>query len=290
MTERLAVGTAQFGMPYGIANRTGQISSAEICNTLKVARAGGICTLDTAAGYGASELALGEAGVSDWDVVTKISALPEGTQDVSEWIHDQIQASLKRLRLGRVHGLMLHHSQDLLSRHGERIFASLQDLKGKHLVKKIGYSVYAPEELENLWANFPPDIVQIPFNVFDRRMKFSGWLEKMHAASVEIHSRSSFLQGLLLMDDHLRPAKFGRWNGLWDKWRDWLNECNLTPLQGALACVRSEPEIDRFVVGVDSAAHLKEILEACLVPAQLVPESLSIDDERLINPFRWSEL
>lgn len=79
-SRRLALGTAQFGMRYGVANRVGQVPAGEARRILERARTAGMDTLDTAAAYGASETLLGSVGVADWIVVTKLPPCPRGAR------------------------------------------------------------------------------------------------------------------------------------------------------------------------------------------------------------------
>jgi len=290
VSSRLALGTVQFGLPYGVANQGGQVSEQEVHNILRLARQSGMNTLDTAAGYGVSEQVLGTIGVEDWRVITKVPPLPENCGDVSRWIHDVVTESLEKLRFSKLNGLLLHRPLELLQPSGKAIYRQLVSLKEEGLVEKIGFSVYSPNDLDALWDDFRPDLVQVPFNAFDRRIETSGWLQKMHQAKVEIHSRSVFLQGLLLMDDKARPEKFNRWDDLWCNWQGWLNENDLSPLQGALAFVKSQVEIDRIVVGVDSSLQLEEILAAAQVPTHRASDNLASEDTNLIDPSQWNSL
>ena len=290
MQNRLALGTVQFGLPYGIANQTGQIDWQEARRILSVARAAGIDTLDTAIAYGASEQVLGQIGVSDWRVITKLPAIPDHCHDPQAWIRDSLQASLERLRIERVAGLLLHRPMQLLDSIGPAIYQSLVDLKRQGLAGKIGYSLYSPEELDALWARYPVDLVQAPFNVLDRRFQTSGWLAKLRAARAEIHVRSIFLQGLLLMHPAARPAKFHAWATAWQEWDRWLAVQQLTPLQACIGFAMAQPELFRIVVGVDSVEQLHEILAAAEVGPVTPPASLTIEDENLTNPSRWTSL
>jgi Predicted oxidoreductases (related to aryl-alcohol dehydrogenases) len=161
-------------------------------------------------------------------------------------------------------------------------------MRDQGLVDKIGISVYGPEELEALCARFSFDLVQSPFSVIDRRLVDSGWLARLRKQGVEIHVRSLFLQGLLLMEPGRRPDAFERWHSLWDRWHGWLNEESVTPLQACLSFALSEPRIDRVVVGVDSLRQLQAILtnaDAIVTPP---PTDLRSSDLDLINPSRWS--
>lgn len=287
---RLALGTVQFGLPYGVANKSGQVSRAEAKLMLRLAFENGIDTLDTAMAYGESEKYLGEIGVETFKVVTKLPGMPNGCLDINNWIKEQVSSSLVRLGVGQIYGLLLHKSEDLLGPNGCELYRALDSLKEKGLVKKIGISIYSPNELEALKNDFSFDLVQAPFNLIDQRLLHSGWMQKLKDNGVEIHTRSVFLQGLLLMKEIDIPPKFSPWKYLWKKWHEWLAENNISALQSALAFSLSFPEISRVVVGADSHHQLMEIINATsnLLNADL-PYLLSTDED-LINPANWYKL
>jgi aryl-alcohol dehydrogenase-like predicted oxidoreductase len=282
------LGTAQFGLPYGVANDTGQVGRDEARAILACARDGGIDTLDTAMAYGDSELRLGEAGVERWQVISKLAAIPPSCPDVAAWVHESVRGSLARLGIPRLSGLLLHRPQELLGDHGQILYRALGAVKEQGLVAKIGVSIYGPEELDALSPYFRFDLVQAPFNIVDRRMATSGWLKKLHESGAEVHIRSAFLQGLLLMDEARRPAFFQRWQPLWREWHRWLAEQALTPLQACLGFVLAQPEVDRVVLGIDSIEHLRGILAIAGAPAAAPPITLASQDPDLVNPARWS--
>ena len=111
---KLALGTVQFGLNYGIANLAGQVGLTEAQAILSHARKCGLDTLDTAVNYGDSEQRLGEIGVTDWQVISKLPALPEQCDDVATSVRNQVQASLERLRNTKLQGLLLHRPEQLL--------------------------------------------------------------------------------------------------------------------------------------------------------------------------------
>ncbi len=211
MSNRLALGTVQFGLPYGIANQTGQISRDEAAAILNHAWAMGLDTLDTAIAYGGSEARLGEIGVKQWRVISKLPAVPESVTDVAAWVENSVNGSLERLNIPMLRGLLLHCSRQLLGVRGDTLYRALAAIKDEGKVEKIGVSIYGPEELDALWPHYQFDLVQAPFNVIDRRLATSGWLKRLHQAGIEVHVRSVFLQGLLLMDTANRPVSFNRW-------------------------------------------------------------------------------
>ena len=212
----LSLGTAQFGLPYGVANQRGQISLDDARAILRCAESAGIDTLDTAIAYGDSEDRLGEIGVASWQVISKLPGIPEDCTDVATWVSHAVEASLCRLGISQLRVLLLHCPAQLLSEQGEVLYAALAQQKRNGLVKKIGVSIYEPDELNALCLNFDFDVVQAPFNIFDRRMIDSGWLVRLSQRGIEVHVRSVFLQGLLLQQPVDRPIKFQRWRSLWD--------------------------------------------------------------------------
>lgn len=287
---RLALGTVQFGLPYGVANKSGQVSRAEAKLMARLVSENGIDTLDTAMAYGESEKYLGEIGVENFKVVTKLPGMPNRCLDINNWIHEQVSSSLVRLGVGQVYGLLLHKSEDLLGPNGRELYRALDSLKEKGLVMKIGLSIYSPNELEALKNDFSFDLIQAPFNLIDQRLLHSGWMKKLKDSGIEIHTRSTFLQGLLLMKEIDIPPKFSPWKHLWKKWHDWLDENNISALQASLAFSLSFSEIDRVVVGADSHQQLKEIINATSNLLNIDLPNLLSTDENLINPAKWSKL
>ena len=287
---RLALGTVQFGLPYGVANKSGQVSQNEAKSMLRIASENGIDTLDTAIAYGESEECLGCVGVKNFKMVTKLPSIPDGCLDISVWIHEQVTSSLSRLGVEKLYGFLLHKPEDLLGTDGPELYRALDSLKEKGLVKKVGVSIYSPNELEALKNDFSFDLIQAPFNLIDQRLLHSGWMKKLKDSGVEIHTRSTFLQGLLLMKETDIQPKFSPWKHLWKKWHDWLAENNVSALQGSLAFALSFPEIERVVVGADNHHQLMEIINATnnLLNSDL-PNLVSAD-ENLINPANWSKL
>ncbi len=287
---RIALGTVQFGLSYGIANQTGQVTRSEAKAMLQLAAANGVDTLDTAIAYGESETCLGEAGALSFNVVTKLPAIPASCHDVKGWVREQVGLSLRRLGLPRVYGLLLHRSGDLLGGKGAVLWHALEELRGMGLVQKIGISVYAPSEIEAVTNLYKVDMVQAPFNIVDRRLSTSGWLDRLKSKDIEVHTRSVFLQGLLLIPRAAIPPKFSSWNSLWATWHDWLDNADIPAAQACLGFVQGVSGIDKIVVGVDSVQQFEQIIEAAQVTVDLIFPEISCDDERLINPSNWNLL
>lgn len=290
---KLGLGTVQFGADYGIANVGGKVPMQEVASVLACADVAGIEVLDTAAAYGDSEAVLGHALWPDhpFRVVTKIPALdsfPNSSQRASS-LRESLRTSLERLHMNSVYGVLLHGAADAAGAQGARLVGTLQELKHEGLTQKIGISAYGADELEAVLANFVPDLVQLPSSAIDQRLLRSGWLAQLEAMGVEIHVRSVFLQGLLLMPASRRPIAFDRHKKELDRVDRFCAEHNLTPLEAALGYARQVPG-DVVIVGVTKRDELEEIVRAMAadnVPTLDEYAELASDDVELVNPSRW---
>jgi aryl-alcohol dehydrogenase-like predicted oxidoreductase len=285
---RLCVGTAQFGFQYGIANQTGALSDSECRAVLTKASEAGIDTIDTATAYGESEKRLGQFGMTGWRVITKLPPLPMDTAHVAHWLRQATKESFDRLEVRSLYGLLLHRPEDLIGNHGPALYDALLEMKAEGKVERIGASVYSPFQLAAVWPKYAMDLIQGPFNVLDRRMKTSGAFEELASHGVEIHVRSAFLQGLLLMERW--PVKFARWNHIEERWRSWLARTGTDALTACVGFVLSEALVSRVVVGVDSVAHLEQIVACANGGPMSCPAELALEDDAILNPSRWSEL
>jgi aryl-alcohol dehydrogenase-like predicted oxidoreductase len=289
MSSVLALGTAQFGFDYGIANQGGRVSHDEVKAIIALAKSGGIDVIDTAIAYGESETSLGAIGVDSFKVITKLPAIPDEVTEVSCWVKDQIQASLKRLNVKSIYGVLLHRSQQLTDIKGTELSKVLKQLKVDGVVQKIGVSIYSPNELQSIMTVCEIDIVQAPFNILDQRLLTSGWLKKLHGLGVEVHTRSAFLQGLLLMPKASIPQKFMRWMSIFDQWHDWLKENDISAIQACIGFVQNFTQITKVVVGVETAFQLDELIMAAKHKKNVVWPRISCSDENLINPSNWNK-
>lgn len=259
--SKIALGTVQFGMNYGISNTTGQVTSDEIAKILEYCKSYDIDTLDTAQGYGESEKVLSQFDLSSFKVITKL-------------IGDaRLETSLENLKVSCVYGLMFHRENEC----NDKTWKQFEEYKAQGLVKKIGVSVYTPKTLESLIERYPIEIVQFPLNILDQ--SFVPLLPKLKAKNIEVHTRSTFLQGLLLMEQipvYFNPVK------------DIINSIPKPRLEHTLNFGKQQKDVDKMVLGVTRLQDLQEIVEAY---SKAVSESdysqYVITDEKYINPSLW---
>jgi aryl-alcohol dehydrogenase-like predicted oxidoreductase len=285
--SQLALGTVQFGLPYGVSNQSGQVSLPAVKAMLQLASSHAIDTLDTAIGYGDSENRLGQAGTSAFKVVSKLPEVPATCTDISAWVQEQVAGSLARLGINSLYGVLLHKPDQLLEEKGVEIYQALQRLKQVGNIQKMGVSIYAPQQLDELVPRYSFDLVQAPLNLIDRRLHASGWLQRLAIEGVEVHARSAFLQGLLLMPQAAVPAWFAQWPDVWTKWYEWLSAHDVSAVQACLAYPLSLAGVSRVVVGADSPDQLAQVISAAAqAPITDLPD-LQSNDENLVNPARW---
>jgi aryl-alcohol dehydrogenase-like predicted oxidoreductase len=277
-SNKLGLGTAQFGLDYGISNNQGQTKEAEVSTILKQALLLGITILDTAHQYGQSENVLGKNDLSNFLVVSKFASIPEETN-----LDDLLHSALIRLGVERLYGYMAHSSDYLLD--NPDIWDSLVKLKSEGKVRKIGYSLYSPTQLEELLScGMVPDLVQVPYNVFDRR--FEPWLKILKDRNVEIHSRSAFLQGLFFMNPDELPEHF---NSIKTTLKDVKNQFSSdNELSGALLyfCV-SNPFIDKVIIGINNVDQLTSNITELNSVRQSTWKDYGINDNSILLPYKW---
>jgi aryl-alcohol dehydrogenase-like predicted oxidoreductase len=292
----IGLGTVQFGLDYGVSNTAGRTLPVEVERLLEVASSNDIRVLDTAALYGASEEVLGACLRAEhgFDIVTKTAQFRHAviTKEDARHLGAVFSDSLRKLRQDKVYGLLVHHADDLLAEGGEYLMDSLLAFKSRGLVDKVGVSVYDGGQIEQILDRYAIDLVQLPVNVLDQRLLESGKLKQLKANGVEIHARSLFLQGLLLMPSEQIADYFAPLKQQLGDYHAFLKSQGLSLLQGALAFAASCKEIDEIILGVCSTAQLADIVENWRrLPSQTFDFArFACEDMRMINPALWHSL
>jgi aryl-alcohol dehydrogenase-like predicted oxidoreductase len=293
---KLALGTVQFGLNYGVSNIIGQTPVSEVAYILALASQNDIQVLDTAPLYGSSETALGQvlSSQQSFKVVTKTPQFLHKSiteEDVQELIATFYQ-SLSRLNQTSLYGLLIHRADDLLSPNGHLLMEAMLHLKQQQLVEKIGVSVYDQEQIDQILQTYTIDLIQVPVSVLDQRLLTSGHLLHLKHLGVEVHARSVFLQGLLLMEPEQLPSYFEPVKHHLRAYHTFLQQHHVSLLEAALGFVYSCPEIDHVVCGVNHHNHLLELLNATKIKqfnSSLgnLGKEFAISDPAILNPSQW---
>lgn len=297
MTPQLCLGTAQFGLAYGITNTAGQVSETEVAQLLIQAQDAGISYLDTAQAYGNAEMLLGRhlPASHRFKIISKLSAQPQpvfSDQDSEIW-EQNFLASCQRLGVQGLDALLLHAPADLRKPGAHYLEAWLLSLRERGLVQRLGVSIYAAEDLEGVNPGLT-DLVQLPLSLLDQRLLQDGTLARLRALGTAVHARSLYLQGLLLT-----PAA---------QWPPWVSPevrahqhalealaqekgCQLIDL--ALGFAQRQEDLEAVVIGVCSCHELAELCMTWSATSHL-PRiewgSWALNDQILLDPRRWPNL
>jgi len=284
--NKIALGTVQFGMDYGVSNKRGKIPRDEVFEILNEAIKSGIDTLDTAYLYGESETVIGDFIKKNNKQFRLVTKSPDCK---IEQIEDLFHISLKKLNIRRIYGYLIHNFQHY--KENPKIWDILDKLKTENKIQKIGFSLYYPSELEYiLKKKLEIDIIQVPYSIFDRR--FEPFLNELKTRNVEIHVRSVFLQGLVFKNPEELVGHFA-------KIKEKILALNSLSMKhdipmGAL-CLNFailNDSVDKVVVGVDSIENFKENISSLdyLTDVRNILHELSQikeDDEKIILPVNW---
>ena len=289
MKNRIMLGTAQFGQKYGIASGYAQVPQTEVLNILNLARENDITWIDTASVYGSAERVLGESeGISEFNIVTKVH-LGQGEESPEKMI-DCVKKSAKDLRAPSLYGVLAHDPRDLLKENRrDEVFKIMCKIKDLGLVKKIGVSVSSPEQAIGIIKRFDIDLIQIPCNILDQRFVKSGAVDIMINKGIEVHARSVFLQGLLLMDTEKLDPFFNQIASTLASLKNSAIEQGVSVRKLAIEYVKSIAGIDRIVFGTDNSEQLLQIISDYYHPfnASQDFDRFYINDERFIVPSNW---
>lgn len=278
--SKLALGSVQFGLDYGVNNTQGVVPFEEVKQILDVAFSNNIHTIDTARLYGNSETVLGQQNLNNWQIVSKFSVITdEGS------VENEFRLSAKNLQLKKLYAYLAHSAEILIE--NPDCWKQLKLLKDEGLISRIGFSIYKTEQLEKLLdLGYIPDLVQVQYNFLDRR--FEKYFETLESLKCEIHTRSAFLQGLFFMEeipDYFLPIK------------SVLKEIQLLyPNKSERAafllafCLQNQ-FINKVVIGVQSAKELKDNINALLNfnPQVINQPAFPNFDSEIVLPYNWQK-
>ena len=287
MIKKIILGTANFGSDYGIVNKS-FIKPVVAKKILSIALKKGISNLDTAPDYKNSEIILGKIGVNKFNISTKLLIPEKESYNFKKFFHDNINSSLERLNIRKLSILYFRKPISLLSGENNKLWNYAKIFKKEGLINKIGITIYDPQELDLVFDDLRPDVVQVPYNLFDQRLEKTGWLDRLYANKVIIQARSIFLQGLLLCNLNRIPKRFNKFKLLWEKYHDWLKSNNLSILEANINFINQNKKISNFLIGIENVKQLSEIIDVKQRKIEYA-EQLSTLNRDIIDPRLWNK-
>lgn len=290
--HRLVLGTAQFGMTYGIANQNGRPDPKKVKEIIQEAWVRGVGTFDTAQGYGNAENVLGEVfktlGIGkDARVISKFSHYMDHMD--TEVMNAELEKSLDRIGIHHFWGMMLH-SESLIPLWEQGLRKIFQGFIDKGKVKRVGISVYTPENAINALQLEGIDFVQIPGNIFDRRFEKKGVFDMAEKLDKRVHIRSIFLQGLMLMPIDSIPSKMNYVKPYIEKLIEISSLFGLSREALAMGFVKQAYSNSHILFGVESLSQIRENLSHWEneIPGELVTKVLHLLKDVPNNITNWN--
>lgn len=280
-TNKIIIGVTQFGMTYGIMNKSRFNRKKTFKQILKFSKKNKIQTLYTSRYYGNSNKMLSNENLNFFKIITKLKCEDLLKNNFKFELNSQKKNFKKKELI-----LMLDGFERLNSKEMTKVYNNLLDLKEKNYLNKFGYSIYNFKNLKKLCKNFKPDILQCPYNVFDRRIEKNNLLKFLNINKIEIQARSIFLQGLLLTTPQKLPKKFFKWKKNFERFSNAMSNYKVSNLSGCLNFVLNNKYIDKILIGVDNLNQLKEILRV-KHNDKIKFINFDIKDEKLIDPSTW---
>jgi len=283
---KLGIGTVQWGINYGIANKVGVPSDSQIKKLVKLANDNKINILDTALNYGTSKKKIAKYCSKDFKIITKVNL----NSKIS--IKKQFDQCLNQLERKKIHGCLVHDSNHLNQNIDK--WEQIVNLKtNNRKVEKIGFSLYDTNELENiLIKGIIPDIVQVPYNCFNR--DFEPFFEYLKKQKIEIYVRSVFFQGLFFIKPNELPKNLSSFKKHFEELDKIATKVKLSINELAVLFVTQNDIIDKVIIGFDNERQLKEVLSS-IKSKKIHPKiiqnikSLKPINRRMLNPSNWSQ-
>lgn len=286
--NKIALGTAQFGLPYGINNKKGQLTLEESIEILDYAGEAGIDTLDTAMHYGNALEVIGhyhQYGKHRFKIISKF-------QEKDNFVlATHVARTLKALQISFLEGLLCHSFDFFIK--DKALRTQLYGLKKEGIVKKIGISIYSKIQLEYLLDNdFHFDIVQLPYNLLDNYTIKGNLIKKAAEKGIEVHARSTFLQGLFFKTITNFPSKIQALRPYVQELKKIAKEWKIPMHEMALNYTLVNEHIHKVIIGIDSLQQLKHNLDS-VYTEQLSNKLLSnihritVKKPALLQPINW---
>ncbi len=289
MVKKIILGTAQFGLNYGINNKNNKPKTEEVFKILNFAYSNGIQTLDTADSYGNAELIISDFIKTFPKKTFKIITKNCPSQVSENNITERILSSCDSFNVQQLYGFMFHNLKGLKGK--VRLYDKLLNLKQQGIVKYIGISLYENDEIDYVLKNFYNfDFIQIPFNILDNENMRYKHITEAEKKNIKVHARSVYLQGLFFKQLNFIRKKFKDLEPSLSLIKNKLKNENLLMKEFALKYVLEKKYIDKVLIGVDNFEQIKENIKICNISSNPNFDFISkikLKNDEMLFPKNW---
>jgi aryl-alcohol dehydrogenase-like predicted oxidoreductase len=282
--DKLELGTAQFGLDYGVNNghKIIEYEAKKIVGTLNVQSP---VLIDTAPCYGDSESVIERISDDNNKIISKLLSIKNSS---TTEIISRIKATCSMFD-AKLYGLMVHNADDVLDSDFLDVNDYLDGLRLKGI--KIGVSVYSPEQVYKCNDIMKLDMVQIPLNIIDQRFDNEEFIGFVTKNNIEVHVRSVFLQGLILMENINIPKTLNKIIPYLDSLRSEASKVGVNIYELCLLYVFNKSWVKHVVIGLDSDVQAFELVSniqnIMYKKINFDVSKFSCSDLNLINPVNW---
>lgn len=289
--NKLILGAAQFSGAYGFDKARYNLTKKEIKKIFICMKNNGIGFLDTSLEYNGVSKKIRLYKTKKLKFITKIKfrnddLTKKNEKQIKDIIYRRLLFSKKEINIKYFHSLLIHNFELLEPNNQKKLFNVLLNLKKNKELSKIGFSIYDFKKLKFTLKKFRPDIIQCPYNIFDRRLNDIKLKKIIKEKKISVHVRSIFLQGLLLLDPANLPKKFLKWKNKFTEWHDWSKKKEIKKIDAIFSFLKDNKDIDKVIFGVQDLKQLKEILDLKIKKIK-IPNCLESKDKNLISPNLW---
>jgi len=293
MKDKLVIGSANFGLEYGIANKK-KLSEAAVFEILDFAHSQGVWGIDTARVYGNAEKVIGDFFAGHGKFFNVITKLPNKKYGDAKGVEQEIIDSLKNMNIEYIDFLLLH-SYESFRLYGNTVIPVLQALRRDKVIGHFGVSVYHPEEVQYILQEVNDSVaIEFPINLFDQRFLRDGHLRMIKENGNYLFARSIFLQGLFFLNEETLNTKFVTVRDKVNRIKEISNEYHISPECIAILFVVTNPWIDKVIIGIDSINQVMSNID-CFTKENLDKferisnhlSELEVFDENIILPYKW---
>lgn len=278
--KKLIIGSANFTQKYGANNK--KVRRYEIKKILELAKKNKINTIDTAASY-LSDISIFKNFKNKFRLISKVN--PDANWTSYDYCKKVIEDQVKKLN-NNIEILLFHNIEILYKKEGREIFKNIKLLKINGFLKKIGISIYDPNCLSYLTSKYDIEVVQCPYNIFDKRIVASGWLRKLKKKDIEVHARSIFLQGILLNKEYSNKRYFIKWKDHFSLWFKYLKKNKISKIDYCINDIINK-DFDKIIIGIESFENLNQLLNFKSLKNINKSIDLTSNDLKLIDPRKW---
>ena len=288
--KKIVLGTAQFSGNYGVTRKNSFLTKNEAHKILKTLLTKKLRHLDTSIDYENSLKKINSFNFNNWQITTKMDPKKldfSSEQNLYLSVENQIKLIKQNSSIKTIKNLLIRNSDMILTTKGKILYKVLKKIKKNKLIINFGYSIYSFKNLEKIIINFKPDLIQCPYNVFDRRIENIKIKNILKKKKIKVQARSIFLQGVLLKKIDQLPKFFHKWKKLFLNFENSIKINRLTALSLCFNFVNNNKDIDEILIGVQNNKELKEILNIELKRKILMSKELLNPSLKLIDPTKW---